>query len=112
MITSKFYRKILGRSARIRIRKIIAPMMADRTFYQAIPGLADSLPDALRLQVLAMRAAPVFASHKSSRFESDVKAIPQISCGSELLARSSPEEFHRHSSRSSSMVAIVFPSEL
>ena len=30
------------------MRAVIAPMMADRTFYQAIPGLLEALPPALR----------------------------------------------------------------
>ena len=36
----------------------IAPMVADRSFYEAIPGLADALPPALRERVAALRLAP------------------------------------------------------
>lgn len=40
------------------MRVVLAPLVADRTFFEAIPGLADSLPDALRTRVDAMRLAP------------------------------------------------------
>jgi 5-methylthioadenosine/S-adenosylhomocysteine deaminase len=39
------------------MRAVVAPMMADRTFYAAIPGLTEALPDALRDQVLRMASA-------------------------------------------------------
>ena len=44
------------------IRAVIAPMMADRTLFEAIPGLMEALPDALRRDVERVRAAPA-ASH-------------------------------------------------
>jgi cytosine/adenosine deaminase-related metal-dependent hydrolase len=44
--------------AEIGMRAVIAPMVADRTFYEAIPGLADALPPALRERVAALRLAP------------------------------------------------------
>ena len=40
------------------MRAVIAPMVADRTFFEAIPGLADALPPALREKVAALRLAP------------------------------------------------------
>ena len=40
------------------MRATIAPMMADRSFYQAIPGLADALPPQLREQALKAQYAP------------------------------------------------------
>jgi guanine deaminase len=40
------------------IRAVVAPMMADRTFYQAVPGLLEALPEPARRQVEALRAAP------------------------------------------------------
>src|SRR5580658_3301037 len=43
--------------ADIGMRAVIAPMIADRTFYQAIPGLLDALPPELRPVAEAMRAA-------------------------------------------------------
>ena len=42
----------------VGMRAVIAPMIADRTFYEAIPGLRDALPDALRERVAALRLAP------------------------------------------------------
>ncbi len=44
--------------ADVGIRAAVAPMMADRSFYEAIPGLADALPEPLRTQALAIRYAP------------------------------------------------------
>ena len=32
----------------VGIRAVIAPMVADRTFYEAIPGLAEALPPRCR----------------------------------------------------------------
>ncbi|MGQ0656173.1 MAG: amidohydrolase family protein [Betaproteobacteria bacterium] len=48
--------------ADVGIRAAIAPMMADRSFYQAIPGLADALPGPLREAALRIR----YADHRSS----------------------------------------------
>lgn len=42
----------------VGIRAAVAPMMADTTFYQAIPGLLDSLPEPHRAQAEALQAAP------------------------------------------------------
>src|SRR5579862_5357968 len=44
--------------AEIGIRAVIAPMVADRSFYEAIPGLADALPASLRERAQALRLAP------------------------------------------------------
>jgi 5-methylthioadenosine/S-adenosylhomocysteine deaminase len=44
--------------ADIGMRAIIAPMMADRSFYDAIPGLIDALPPALQAEVGKIRYAP------------------------------------------------------
>ena len=41
------------------IRAVVCPMIADRSFYEAIPGLADSLPPDLRAEVRSFRMAPV-----------------------------------------------------
>src|SRR5438874_571794 len=46
----------------VGMRAGIAPMVADRTFYEAIPGLHDALPDALRERVAALRLAPGVAT--------------------------------------------------
>ena len=40
------------------MRAVIAPMVADRSFYEAIPGLADALPPPLQERVAALRLAP------------------------------------------------------
>ena len=42
----------------VGIRAVVAPMIADRTLYRAIPGLLEALPDTLREEVAAIRAAP------------------------------------------------------
>ena len=44
------------------MRAVVAPMMADRTFYQAVPGLLDALPEAARRDAEAVAAAPFEAS--------------------------------------------------
>jgi 5-methylthioadenosine/S-adenosylhomocysteine deaminase len=41
----------------VGMRAVISPMIADRTFYQAIPGLLDAFPPELRPVAEAMRAA-------------------------------------------------------
>jgi 5-methylthioadenosine/S-adenosylhomocysteine deaminase len=49
----------LGRAYRdAGIRAVIAPMLADKTLYQAYPGLIDAMPEALRADVHAFRLAP------------------------------------------------------
>jgi 5-methylthioadenosine/S-adenosylhomocysteine deaminase len=40
------------------MRAVIAPMMADKSFYEAIPGLAEALPEPLRSQALKAKYAP------------------------------------------------------
>jgi guanine deaminase len=40
------------------MRAVVAPMMADRTFFAAIPGLMDALPDDLRDGVRQISMAP------------------------------------------------------
>jgi 5-methylthioadenosine/S-adenosylhomocysteine deaminase len=44
--------------ADVGMRAVIAPMIADRSFYQAIPGLLDAFPPELRATAEAMRTAP------------------------------------------------------
>ncbi|MFO1027603.1 MAG: amidohydrolase family protein [Acetobacteraceae bacterium] len=46
----------------IGMRAVIAPMIADRSFYQAIPGLLDAFPPELRTVAEAIRVAPVEAT--------------------------------------------------
>jgi 5-methylthioadenosine/S-adenosylhomocysteine deaminase len=42
----------------IGMRAVVAPMIADRSFYQAIPGLLDAFPPALRPLAEAISVAP------------------------------------------------------
>jgi 5-methylthioadenosine/S-adenosylhomocysteine deaminase len=44
--------------AELGMRAVIAPMVADRSFYEAIPGLAEALPPPLRDKVATLRLAP------------------------------------------------------
>jgi guanine deaminase len=41
------------------MRAAVAPMIADRTIYQALPGLLDALPDSMRAHYAALAAAPI-----------------------------------------------------
>src|SRR5260370_11266563 len=41
------------------MRAVVAPMIADRTIYQALPGLLAALPDDLRSDCAALSAAPI-----------------------------------------------------
>ena len=49
---------VAGAYAEVGLRAVIAPMMADRTFYEAIPGLLDAFPPELRRKAEAIRATP------------------------------------------------------
>ena len=51
----------------VGMRAVIAPMMADTTFYRAIPGLIDAMPSGLREKAEAIRAAPYDASLATCR---------------------------------------------
>ena len=51
----------------VGMRAAIAPMMADTTFYRAIPGLIDSMPPGMRAKVEAMCTAPYDASLATCR---------------------------------------------
>jgi len=42
----------------VGIRAVIAPMVADRTLYEAVPPLGEALPEALRAEVAALRLPP------------------------------------------------------
>jgi 5-methylthioadenosine/S-adenosylhomocysteine deaminase len=44
--------------ADVGMRAAIAPMMADTTFYRAIPGLIEAMPPGLREQAAALKATP------------------------------------------------------
>ena len=49
------------------MRAVVAPMMSDRTLYQALPGLLESMPPALREQAQRLAAAPYEASVEACR---------------------------------------------
>ena len=53
--------------ADVGMRAVVAPLMADRSFWQAIPGLIGSLPDALRTEVNRVTAEPAEASIAACR---------------------------------------------
>jgi 5-methylthioadenosine/S-adenosylhomocysteine deaminase len=42
----------------VGMRAVVAPMMADTTFYRAIPGLIEAMPAPLRAKAEAVRASP------------------------------------------------------
>jgi guanine deaminase len=44
--------------ARVGMRAVVAPMVADRSLYQAYPALMEALPQALREQVVRLGPAP------------------------------------------------------
>jgi len=44
--------------AAVGLRAVLAPMVADLTFFQATPGLIEALPEPHRARAEAMRAAP------------------------------------------------------
>ena len=44
--------------ASVGMRAVVAPMMADRTLYTALPGLLDAMPEPLRSRVEAMAMTP------------------------------------------------------
>jgi guanine deaminase len=49
------------------MRAVVAPMIADRTIYQALPGLLESLPDRMRSQAAKLSAAPIEATFSACR---------------------------------------------
>ena len=53
--------------ADVGMRAVVAPLMADRSFWQAIPGLIGSLPDALRAEVDRVTAEPAEVSIAACR---------------------------------------------
>jgi guanine deaminase len=44
--------------ADVGMRAVVAPMVADRSFYEAIPGLIDAVPAALKEKVAELRLPP------------------------------------------------------
>ncbi|HTZ36078.1 MAG TPA: amidohydrolase family protein [Stellaceae bacterium] len=58
---------VAGAYAELGMRAVIAPMVADRSFYEAIPGLAEAVPEALRERVAALRLPPGAATLEAIR---------------------------------------------
>jgi guanine deaminase len=57
----------LGRAYRdAGIRAVIAPMVADRTLYQAYPGLLEAMPQPLRQEALKIQLAPYEATAEAA----------------------------------------------
>lgn len=51
--------KAVGQAfADVGVRAVVAPMMADRTFYEAVPGLLDAMPHSARARAEKIRMAP------------------------------------------------------
>jgi 5-methylthioadenosine/S-adenosylhomocysteine deaminase len=48
--------------AAVGMRAVVAPMVADRSFYEAIPGLHEALPQPLKERVAELRLAPAEAT--------------------------------------------------
>src|SRR5439155_576745 len=58
----------VGRAyAEVGMRAVVAPMVADRTFFEAIPGLMDVLPPAMQKDVEKLRPAPWKTSEANMR---------------------------------------------
>src|SRR5215472_1374505 len=53
--------------ADVGMRAVVAPMIADRSFYEAIPGLAEALPAPLRARVAELRLPPAEATLSAIR---------------------------------------------
>ncbi len=51
----------------VGMRAVVAPMMADKTLYQALPGLMDAMPEKVRAQVEKIQTAPYEASIEGCR---------------------------------------------
>ena len=56
--TTEGLAQIAAAYADVGMRAVVAPMVSDRSFYEAIPGLRDALPDTLKERVAALRLAP------------------------------------------------------
>lgn len=59
------------------MRAVIAPMMADRSFYEAIPGLQEALPKELAEEVERIRFAPHQFSIERSRELMNAWPVPR-----------------------------------
>jgi 5-methylthioadenosine/S-adenosylhomocysteine deaminase len=83
--------------ADVGMRAVISPMVADRTFYQAIPGLLDAFPADMRPLAEAMRTAsaetilaPIRQAarawpHPSDRIRPGIAPTIPLHCSEDLL---------------------------
>jgi 5-methylthioadenosine/S-adenosylhomocysteine deaminase len=83
--------------ADVGMRAVISPMIADRTFYQAIPGLLDAFPAEMRPLAEAMRTAsaetilaPIRQAarawpHPSDRIRLGIAPTIPLHCSEDLL---------------------------
>ena len=73
--------------AAVGMRAVVAPMVADRTFYEAIPGLMARLPAPLQKEVESFRLAPWKATTKQIKKALDNGAnaimVPQVNTAEE-----------------------------
>ncbi|MBV8738456.1 MAG: amidohydrolase family protein, partial [Alphaproteobacteria bacterium] len=53
--------------ADVGMRAVVAPMVADRSFFEAIPGLMEALPSALQAQAAELRMLPAMATIAAMR---------------------------------------------
>jgi 5-methylthioadenosine/S-adenosylhomocysteine deaminase len=53
--------------ADVGMRAVVAPMIADRSFFEAIPGLMDALPPALQVRAAELRLPPAEATLSGMR---------------------------------------------
>jgi 5-methylthioadenosine/S-adenosylhomocysteine deaminase len=84
--------------ADVGIRAVIAPMIADRSFYQAIPGLLDAFPPDLRAvadtvrtspgeaTLAAIRAAATSWPHPTDRIRLGIAPTIPLHCSDEFLS--------------------------
>ena len=83
--------------ADVGMRAVVSPMIADRTFYQAIPGLLDAFPAEQRALAEAMRSASPDAiltpirdaartwSHPADRIRLGIAPTIPLHCSDELI---------------------------
>ncbi len=81
----------------VGVRAVVAPMVADRSLFEAIPGLLDTLPEEHRSTVEAVRLAPAQAiidacrevyetwSHDRDRVRPAIAPTIPLHCSRELL---------------------------
>lgn len=59
--------RVAAAYSEVGMRAVIAPMIADRSFFEAIPGLYEALPETLREPVAALRLPPGEATLQAVR---------------------------------------------